>query len=72
MKYKVLEVQTYADGSTGDLLTTYDTEAEAVSHYHSVMAAAALSDLPCHAVGVIRSDLMLVESGKFEHTEGGE
>ena len=69
----IIEIQTNSDGTVGNIVTAYDNEAQAVSKYHTVMAAAALSDLPCHAVVHMLSDGGFVNSGVFHHgMEGGE
>ena len=68
----IIEIQTNSDGTVGNIVTAYDEEAQAVSKYHTVMAAA-LSDLPCHAVVHMLSDGGFVNSGVFHHgMEGGE
>lgn len=48
-KYLVIELQTNADGSVGNLVYSYDNLPQAEAKYHTVLAAAALSDLPAHA-----------------------
>ena len=61
-QFYVYEIQEYADGTYGDLKhIAYDEDPEkarlkAESKYHEVLAAAAISDLPCHAVVVVSSD----------------
>lgn len=63
----IIEIQTNKDGAVGNIVTAYDNEPQAVSKFHSVMAAAALSDLPCHAVVHMLSDGGFVNSGVFHH-----
>ena len=64
-----MEIQTAKDGAVGNIVTAYDDKAAATSKFYTVMAAAALSDLPMHAVLLIQSDGMLLESGRFERPE---
>lgn len=56
MKYIVIELQTAADGTVANIVTVKDNENEAKSTYHSILAAAALSNLPSHAAVLMTSD----------------
>lgn len=58
MKYIVVEIQKTAQGQIANLVTAYDTKKEAESHYHTVLAAAALSDLPAHGAVIIDENCM--------------
>ena len=49
-KFLVVEIQTYANGQVGTLTYSYDTQREADNKYYTILAAAAISNLPCHAV----------------------
>lgn len=69
MTHLIIEIQTMRDGTVGNIVTAYDDEAQAVSKFHSVMAAAALSDVPCHAVVHMHADGGFVNSGCFWHGE---
>ena len=53
MKYIVVELQTYTDGTFGHLVWDYDKIAEAESKYYTVMAAAAISEVPIHACSLL-------------------
>lgn len=53
MKYVVIEIQKTTSGAIANLVTSYDTKAEAESHYHTILAAAALSNLPSHGAVII-------------------
>lgn len=53
MKYVVIEIQKTAQGQIANLVTSYDTKLEAESHYHTILASAALSDLPAHGAVII-------------------
>lgn len=68
-KHIVIELQTNADGTVGNLVYAYDTENDAWAKFHAVMSAAATSALPCHAAVYMRSDGTFVQSGRFEHGE---
>lgn len=66
-KYIVIEIQTNADGTVGNLVTAHDTRNAAESAFHSVLAAAAISNLPMHAAALLASDGSLIDSRCYEH-----
>ena len=68
-KYIVLEIQTMADGQVACLATPHDSQMQAESSYHSVLAAAALSSLPRHAAVLVTSDGSVQASQHYEHGE---
>lgn len=63
--YIVIELQTMADGKVANLVTQHASRAEAESKYFSVLAAAALSGLPCHAAALMTSTGTLIESRHY-------
>lgn len=48
----VIELQTN-DGQTANIVQSKETKAEAMSTYHSILAAAAISAIHCHTAMVI-------------------
>lgn len=66
-KYIVLEIQTMSDGQIGNLVTAYADKNQAESAYHSVLAAAALSNLPKHAASLLSNEGYLLESKSYSH-----
>lgn len=62
MKYLTVEIQTTVDGSVAQITAVHQTEAEAASAYHTVLAAAALSSLPAHGCVLLDSSGRLVAS----------
>lgn len=66
MKFIVIELQTNADGTVGNLVWAYDDRNQAESKYHTVLAAAAVSGLPCHAACLLASDGRLLSRECFE------
>ena len=49
MKYLVIEIQKFSDGTVAvPPIATYDSYFEALSRYHTLLAAAAISDVPVH------------------------
>ena len=47
--YLVIEIQTMANGQVATITTQHATQNEAESKYHTVLAAAAISEIPAHA-----------------------
>lgn len=73
IKYLVIEIQTNADGTVGNIVTAHDTRNAAESAFHSVLAAAAVSNLPMHAAVLLASDGSLIDSRCYEHdAQAGE
>lgn len=68
--YIVIEIQTNADGTVGNIVQAYANQNEAYSRYHSVLASAAISSLPRHAAVILVNDGHPLEFRCFEH--GGE
>ena len=55
MKFIVLEIQNSGD-NISTLITTYDNQLAAESSYHTILAAAALSELPKHSCILMTED----------------
>lgn len=61
-QYYIMEIQQYKNGEYGDIRHfAYDEDQvkaklKAESKYHEVLAAAAISDLPCHAAIMFSSE----------------
>lgn len=68
-KYVVIEIQTMSNGQVACLATPYDGQLQAESSYHTVLAAAALSNLPRHAAVLLTSDGSVQMSQYYEHGE---
>lgn len=67
--YIVMEVQTYEDGTIGNIVTTFDDFNQALSKYHTILAAAAISNLPCHAAAIMSNECDVYENSSFKHGE---
>ena len=76
MKFIVVEIQKMADGTVGNLVTAYDTKAEAESHYHLVLSSAAISNLPAHSAVLLDETAFVYKRECYKHpipeTTGGE
>lgn len=76
--FVVTEMQTMADGSSGGFIWTFsdlskseaENRAEAEAKYHSILAVAAKSGLPCHAAVIMRNDGAVLN--KQAYKTGGE
>ena len=66
MKYIVIELQTNADGTVGNIVTAYDDRNAAESQYHTVLAAAAISTLPVHAACLMDTTGRLLDRGCYD------
>ena len=53
MKYIVIEIQKTVEGSISNIVTSYSSKEEAESHYHTILASAAISSLPSHGAVII-------------------
>lgn len=69
--YIVIEIQTAADGTVGNLVYAFDSLDEARSKYFSILAAASVSVLPCHAACIIKNTGEPVEFRYFSHEVEG-
>lgn len=69
MKYIVHEYQTYEDGRVGTITNDYDRLEDAESKWHSILSAAAVSDLPCHTAVLTSADAQIWRAEHYEHTK---
>lgn len=65
-KYVVIELQTSTEGTVSTLATTYDDYWIAEQAYHTILAAAAASGLPCHAAVILTPTGNILERQSFE------
>ena len=65
----VIELQKSANGSVVHLLTTHTTQAEAESKFHTVLAAAAVSNLPSHSATLLTDNGYALRREFYEHTQ---
>lgn len=63
----VIELQTNHAGATANIVTSYATQEEADSKYYSVLAAAAVSDVPVHACTIVTSEGYQVRHECYKH-----
>lgn len=67
MAYIVLELQTYADGTTGNIIWSYDSILQAESRYHAVLSAAAISQVPIHAAVILDERGEKLANASYDH-----
>lgn len=69
MKYIVIELQTAADGTVGNLVYAYDDRNAAEQKYHLILAAAAVSTLPSHAAVLLTSEGITLMHACYHHMQ---
>ena len=67
MKYLVNEIQTSASGTISTLNYSYDDRNAAESQYHTILASAAISELPAHAAVLMTSEGMTLMHAVYHH-----
>ena len=72
MKYLVIELQTYDNGSVANIVTDYNERPQAESKFHTVLAAAAVSGLPCHAAVLITNEGYIIDQTCYSQEEEEE
>ena len=70
-KYIVIEIQVNADGGVGTLVNAYDSYNTAQQQYHTILAAAAVSELPVHSAVVLDVTGELIDHQAFVRGTGG-
>ena len=65
--YIVIELQTNAQGQVSNIVTAYDNLPQAQQKYHTILSAAAVSDVPTHSAVILDKTGMIVEQRSFSH-----
>ena len=65
--YIVIEIQTNANGTVGNLVYSYSDRSQAESKYHTILASAAVSQLPSHAAALMTNEGQLLERKCYHH-----
>ena len=63
----VVELQKNSEGQVSNIVTAHETQAEAESKYHSVLAAAAVSELPSHAAALLSEEGFSIANQCYHH-----
>jgi hypothetical protein len=64
--YTTVENQVRPDGSYGLLYDHFESEFAAYAKYYTILAAAAVSEIPYHAAYIIRNDGVTIEGKVFD------
>ena len=65
----IVELQTFQNGSCSNIVQSAETLQEAKSEYHTVLASAAVSELPVHAAVLLTNMGALIASECYTHEE---
>lgn len=68
MNYIIIEQQT-SNGVTSAMFTVKGTFNEAEQQYHTVLAAAAVSDVPIHSATMLNERGQIIKYECYDHTE---
>ena len=63
----IIELQTNANGSVGNIVTATTNRQDAESQYHAKLSAAAISELPIHAVVMMTNEGVLLKKEVYYH-----
>ncbi len=63
----VIELQKNAEGIVSNIVTSFDTLAEAESKYYSILASAAISKVPVHSAIIVSEEGFPVRNQCYKH-----
>ena len=66
MRYVVIELQDLG-GQVGNNVFSFDSVNSAEEKYHSLLAIAAVSQVPCHSVVMLNSEGQYIKSESYKH-----
>lgn len=67
MKYIVIEMQKNAEGQVANLVTDHNTLAEAESKFYTILASAAVNDVPVHSAIIVSEEGFPVKHQCYKH-----
>ena len=65
--YIVIELQKDAKGEVSNIVTGHSTLADAESKYYSILASAAISEIPVHSAIVVSEEGFPVRNQCYKH-----
>ena len=65
--YIVIELQKNADGIVSNLVTSHNSLAEAESKYYSILASAAINEVPVHSAIIVSEEGFPVKHQCYKH-----
>ena len=63
----VIELQTINDSQVANIVNAYTEQKVAEQKYHTILAAAAVSSLPCHAAVMLDEKGRMIKSEFYTH-----
>lgn len=70
-KYIVIEIQKSQDGTVAiPPVATYDNLFDALSRYHTILAAAAISDVPVHSAVILTDVGQQIRMDSYNKVDG--
>ena len=71
MKYIVIEIQKFADGTVAvPPIASYDSFFDALAKYHTVLAAAAVSSVPVHTCAILNEVGQEIRMDSYNKADG--
>ena len=70
--YIVIELQANAEGQVANIPTVYQTLAEAWNKFYTILAAAAISEVPIHSAVILDATGMSIANRSFTHSVAAE
>lgn len=71
MKYLVIEIQKSSDGTIAvPPIGSYDNFFDAMSAYHTILASAAISQVPVHTALILNEVGQEIRLDSFNHADG--
>ena len=67
MSYIVIELQKNAEGQVSNIVTEHNTLAEAESKYYSILASAAINEVPVHSTIIVSEEGFPVKHNCYKH-----
>lgn len=67
--FVVVEVQSNSDGTVGTLVNNYESEQEAASKYHQILASGAVSQIYKHCAFILSDDGYCTKSEGYRHEQ---
>lgn len=71
-KFIVIELQKHEDGTVGNLVWAYDNQNTAENKFYTVLAAAAISNIPKHSAVLLHEDGFVIRNETYIHESNEE
>lgn len=65
--YLVIELQKNTEGTVANLVTSHSTLAEAESKFYTILASAAVNDVPVHSAVIVSAEGFPVKHQCYRH-----